>query len=216
MPTQNAATDPHITPEEFHRWTGEDSMDSTQTIEASQGTPQEVVTDIDEAPADDMPDDFDPAEYIEQERDKSDDALLEAGAKECEVCGKPVEYKTGCDRCTVPAKKWVFGGWGRTRHLPDKTDTEYVTLLNSYGYDDHEMVSYFNDYMLAMARFYDDLKSQEFMVAYYLFSVCEKSARVSVSYSAIKKATGVDRNTLRGRKGAKAEPLRGSLKASGT
>ncbi len=145
---------------------------------------------------DDMPDDFDPAQQYQDERD---DTLLEAGVKPCDVCGKPVEYKTGCHRCTVPVKKWSYDGWGQARHLPDKTDSEYVNLLSSFGYDDHEMLVFFNEYLLAMMRYYKDFSHRDFAVAHYLFSECRKSGRVTVSYSGVTKATGVSRNAIRGR-----------------
>ena len=206
-----------ITPEDHFEWTGESDSTPTHLIKEPQQAAQEPVNDVtDTAPEDIVPEDFDPAEEIQRQRIESDNALLEAGAEPCPVCGKPIEERSGCKRCTVPASRWAIEGWGHTRHLPDRIDAEYVSLLSSFGYDDHEMITYKDEYLLAIMAYYNDFTPQDFTVAHYLFSVCEKSGRVvDVSYSAVERATGVARTTLRGREGRTTETVLDRLERVG-
>lgn len=162
-----------------------------------------------------VPEDFDPEDHIKAMRDDEDADLLAAGAKSCEWCGRAITLRTGCNSCVVPSIQHLYDGWGMIRHLPDVSDDIYVKQFKRFGYDDHGMVAYFNKYILAMMSYYKEFTTQDFAVAHFLFNECKKSGRVKVSYLAIKSATGVDRNTLRGRKGAKSEPIMTRLKRLG-
>ncbi|MGI9458994.1 MAG: hypothetical protein ACR2NF_03260 [Pirellulales bacterium] len=149
-------------------------------------------------------DDFDPSELIEQEaRDAEDQYLLEAGAKPCEWCNRPIMGKAGCTACTVPSKQHLVDGWKPIRHLPDLSKDDYIKLLNRFGFKDWDLIEYFNEYTLAMMRHYKEFTAKEFAVAHHLFSECKRSGRVLVKYQQVEDATGVDRNTVKGRNSSK-------------